>query len=89
MNEPANNPERVLRKGEIVQLNPEFAAPMFAGCFMVIEEVRPWGAIGYVQALGENNEPGGQAPYRAAWKEMEITFGRVVFVAQEEVKEEL
>jgi hypothetical protein len=54
---------------------------MFAGCLMVVTEKRDWGLMGYVQALGENGEPGGQAYYRARWEEIEpLTDGMVPWV---------
>lgn len=63
-----------LSKGDVVQLHPETTKNrMFAGCFMVITERKSFGAVGYVQALGENGQPGGQAYYRASWEEMEWT----------------
>jgi hypothetical protein len=65
-----------LKPGWIVQLHPEITKnPMFRGCFMVVDEPKPWGAQGYVQALGEKGESGGQAYYRATWAEMEPTGG--------------
>ena len=67
--------------GGIVQLNPETCRNrMFAGCFMVVTESKPWGAQGYVQVVGTNEQPGGQAYYRAQWDEMEATGGRAPFV---------
>jgi hypothetical protein len=65
--------ERELNVGDVVQLNPETVKnKMFAGCMMTVTEPKKWGAQGYVQALGENGEPGGQAYYRANWEEMEL-----------------
>ena len=62
-----------LIKGQLVQLNPETVRNrMFAACIMVVTEPKSFGAQGYVQGLGENGEPGGQAYYRATWEEMEI-----------------
>ena len=62
-----------LTKGQLVQLNPETVKnKMFAACIMVVTEPKSFGAQGYVQGLGENGEPGGQAYYRATWEEMEI-----------------
>jgi hypothetical protein len=84
----SKNYERVLRKGEIVQLNPEYCKPVFAGCLMVIEEVHPWGAQGYVQALGRDDQPGGQVYYRATWAEMELTFGKVIWLTEGELIKE-
>lgn len=66
---------------DVVQLDPvltENAA--FAGCLMVVTELKPWGVQGYVQALGDTREaPGGQAYYRAKWGTFEETGGRVVW----------
>lgn len=62
-----------LTKGQLVQLNPKTVKnKMFAACIMVVTEPKSFGAQGYVQGLGENGEPGGQAYYRATWEEMEI-----------------
>lgn len=61
-----------LKVGQLVQLNPEIVKnKMFAACIMVVTEPKSFGAQGYVQALGENGNPGGQAYYRASWDEME------------------
>jgi len=56
----------------VVQLAPTVKNPMFAFCMMTVTEPKPWGAQGYVQALGEDGKPGGQAYYRANWEEMEL-----------------
>ncbi|MES2729994.1 MAG: hypothetical protein V4621_07890 [Pseudomonadota bacterium] len=58
--------EYVPQECDVVQLDPACTAnPMFAGCLMVVSEVKPWGVQGYVQALGSDGKPGGQAYYRA------------------------
>lgn len=63
---------REIEDGTVVQLNPFTTRnKMFAGCLMVVTEPKSWGAQGYVQALGRDGEPGGQAYYRATWEEME------------------
>lgn len=63
---------RELQEGELVQLNPETVKnKMFAACVMVVTEAKGFGAQGYVQALGSDGKPGGQAYYRAGWDEME------------------
>ena len=56
-----------IQVGDIVQLDPVTTInPAFAGCLMVVTEVKEWGVQGYVQALGEGGKPGrGQAYYRA------------------------
>ena len=65
-----------LKRGSVVQLNPETCRnPMFAGCMMTVTEPKAWGAQGYVQALGADGKPGGQAYYRAKWAEMDPTGG--------------
>lgn len=64
-----------LKEGEIVQLSPDCGNPMFAGCFMTVTEPKSWGAQGYVQALGQDGKPGGQAYCRTNWEEMERTGG--------------
>jgi hypothetical protein len=62
-----------LEKGTLVQLNPETCRnQIFAACIMTVFEPKSFGAQGYVQALGENGKPGGQAYYRAHWEGMEI-----------------
>lgn len=69
-----------LKENDVVQIDPNTTAnPMFAGCFMVITELKSWGAQGYVQALGNNGEPGGQAYYLAKWEEMHY-IGTAEFV---------
>jgi hypothetical protein len=63
-----------IEAGEIVQLDPiETKDQMFAGCLMVVTEVKDWGVQGYVQSLGENGEAGGQAYYRAEHGTFEAT----------------
>lgn len=69
-----------LKTGTVVQLSPKVGNPMFACCMMTVTESKSWGAQGYVQSLGENGEPGGQAYYRAKWEEMELV-GEAVWVA--------
>jgi hypothetical protein len=68
-----------LEPGDVVQLAPSVGNPMFAGCMMTVTQPKPWGAQGYVQALGEHGQPGGQAHYRAKWAEMAFV-GRAVWI---------
>jgi len=69
--------------GDIVQLNPEKVGnKMFAGCMLIVTEVKTWGVQGYVQGLGENRKPGGQAYYRADWDEFEWTGGKTVWTVE-------
>lgn len=77
-----------LKAGMVVQLDPVTTRnPMFAGCMMTVTEPKTWGAQGYVQALGENGEPGGQAYYRAKWEEMEIV-GQAQWMVETSPEEE-
>lgn len=70
-----------LQPGTIVQLNPDTCRNrMFAACLMVVTEPKSFGAQGYVQALGEDGEPGGLAFYRAEFDEIE-PCGRAEWVA--------
>lgn len=63
-------------KGDVAQIDPQNGTnPMFAACFLTVTEVRGWGLIGYVQALGDNGIPGGQAYIR-------LTFDQVEYVGQ-------
>jgi len=63
-----------LHEGDVVQLDPNKVGNLaFSGCFMVVTEPKPWGAQGYIQALGRSRaEPGDIAYYRAEWEEMEL-----------------
>lgn len=65
--------KRELQIGEVVQLNPETTRNRaFAGCFMVVTELKSFGAQGYIPAVGSTNEEtGDQYFYRARWEEME------------------
>ena len=79
MSEP--NPYPGLQLLDIVQLNPATCRnQMFAGCLLVVTELKVWGVQGYVQGLGNDGEPGGQAYYRANWNEFEPTGGRAVWL---------
>jgi len=73
--------------GDIVQINPHRAVnPAFAGCLLVVTEVKSWGVQGFVQALGTRDEIGGQAYYRVKWDGIEATGGRAVFMPSREVE---
>lgn len=70
--------------GDIVQLNPENTSNRaFAGCLLVVTEVKSWGVQGFVQALGTRENAGGQAYYRAATGTFEKTNGKVVWTIGE------
>lgn len=70
---------------DIVQLDPETTLnKAFAGCFMVVTEVKNWGVQGYVQALGTRSDQadGGQAYYRAETGSFKGTGGKAVWVTE-------
>jgi len=68
-----------VEKHDIVQLHPEKTLnPHFAGCFMVVTEVKDWGVQGYCQNVGG---AGGMFYYRAGPDEYERTGGKAVWVA--------
>lgn len=68
--------------GDVVQLDPDVTGNrMFAGCMLTVSEVREWGVQGYVQALGQDGNPGGQAYYRAKWGTFAYV-GRCIWMAQ-------
>jgi hypothetical protein len=71
-----------LKRGCVVQLNPEtFKNKMLAGCFMTVTEPKSFGAQGYVQTTGENEQMGGQAYYRASFEEMDF-IGFAQFIVE-------
>lgn len=68
--------------GDVVQLDPEKHLEgngFFAGCFMLVTEVKSWGAQGFICMPGERGTLPGCAFYRAKWYEME-RIGRAVWV---------
>ena len=71
--------KRELEVGDVVQLTPDVENKMFAGCFLTVTEPKPWGCQGYVQALGEDGKPGGQAYLRPTWERMEFV-GTAAFI---------
>ena len=71
---------RELKKGDIVQLNPDM--DMFGGCFMVVTEPKSFGAMGYV--TDTNSKEKGHAYLRTEFKEMEFV-GRAEWVLNDEI----
>ena len=75
------NEKTELKRGDIVQLDPELVCnKAFAGCMLVVTEPTSFGAQGYIQGFGEDLQPGGRAYYRAEWKEMELV-GKAEWIA--------
>ena len=78
-----NDVSKQLSVGEIVQLIPgKCNNPMFGGCLMVVTVPKDWGAQGYVQGLGKDEQIGGQYYYRATWDEMKLTWGHAPYIAE-------
>ena len=68
---------------DVVQLDPERTKNrMFAGCMMIVTEVKSWGVQGYVQGLGADGLPAGQAYYRAEYGTFENTGGCAVWIVE-------
>lgn len=71
---------RELQVGDVVQINPESKYAMFAGCMLTVTEPKSFGCMGYIQCLGENELPGGQAYLRPKFEDIEFV-GSAVFIA--------
>lgn len=70
-----------LHEAQIVQLNPETVNnKAFAACFMVVTEMKDFGAVGYVMV--PQAEGAAQAFYRANWEEMEETGGAAIWLME-------
>lgn len=69
---------------DVLQIRPECAInPAFGGCLFVVSELKGWGVMGYVPALGESRDkPGGQAYIRLKWEEVEHTGGKAVWIME-------
>lgn len=66
-----------LSKGDVVQLT-DTRNLGFAGCMLIVTEVKAWGVQGYVQLPGTRTAFGPQAYYRAETHEFK-RIGRAVF----------
>lgn len=71
-----------LEVGDVVQIDPAHDA-MFGGSFMVVTEVKSWGAQGYVKALKEGTF---LAYYRCNNEAMEY-IGRAIWVSASDGEE--
>ena len=58
--------------GKSVQIHPECGTNrMFGACLLVITELKSFGVMGYVQGLGQDGKPGGQAYIRLPWDQIQ------------------
>jgi hypothetical protein len=55
---------------------------MFGGCMLVVTELKGWGVMGYVQALGSGGKMGGQAYIRLPWGEFNLTGGKAKWTVE-------
>jgi hypothetical protein len=69
---------RDLKANDVVQINPDTLSA-FGGCFMLVTEPKPWGAIGLISMPTRDSEVPGSAYYRATWAEIEYV-GTAAFV---------
>ncbi|RJO62622.1 MAG: hypothetical protein C4542_02965 [Dehalococcoidia bacterium] len=70
--------------GDVVQISPDCQTnPMFGACMLTVTELKSFGVMGFVQALGENGERGGQAYIRLRRDEYEYV-GKAAWTPQDE-----
>lgn len=63
---------QAIEPGMVLQIDPDHGKEgignrAFAACLLTVTEVKNWGVMGYVQALGTRLQTGGQAYYRIEW----------------------
>ena len=64
------DPENPIEVGDVVQIAPD-SDSSFRGCFMLVTEVKSWGAQGFVAMPQARGELPGEAYFRCKWAEME------------------
>lgn len=58
--------------GAVFQIGPDYPNKAFAASFFIVSEVKSWGVMGYVQALGvDKDTTGGQAYLRISNEDVE------------------
>lgn len=78
-----------LKVGEIIQIKPDFRTKCFAACLAVVSEPKSFGAMVYIQPVGETFEASkGQCYLRLSWDDFEITGGRAPWVVGSAAEEE-
>jgi hypothetical protein len=73
--------KRELRKGDIVQINPQ-QGRRFAGCLMVVFKPKPWGAQLFLATPGERGMRPTRTYHSADFADMEY-IGRAVFIPED------
>jgi hypothetical protein len=56
--------------GDVVQIDPATPDCFFGGCFMLVTDPKPWGAMGFIALPRERGESPGAAYFRATWEQM-------------------
>ena len=59
-----------MQRGDVVQIRPETTNKAFAGCFMLVTEVKSWGVQGFIALPTERDRPPARAYYRATFDEV-------------------
>jgi hypothetical protein len=73
-----------IRVGDVVQIDPVTMVEggFFAGCLMIVTEVKSWGVQGYIAVPAARGAPPGEAYYRATWEQV-VRIGRAAWVADD------
>lgn len=74
-----------LRVGDVVQISPDLDNDFFPGCFMLVTELKSWGAQGFVSIPQSRTEPPGRAYARVGWADMELV-GRAAWIPQDDME---
>ncbi|HET6382644.1 MAG TPA: hypothetical protein VFJ58_04565 [Armatimonadota bacterium] len=72
-----------LQVGDVVQISPDRENDFFSGCFMLVTEPKPWGAMGFVAVPASRISPPGRAFARVKWEDMELV-GRAAWIPQDD-----
>jgi hypothetical protein len=70
-----------LAPGDVVQIAPWLIDCFFPGCFMLVTEVKAWGAQGFIWMPQRRTIPPGQAYFRATWDQMQ-RIGRATWIPE-------
>ena len=74
--------------GDIVQVNPEYENKAFAGCFLMVEEIKNWGIMGFVNVPQKREELPARAYIRIPFDQVEY-IGKASWVPTDVLKNEL
>ncbi len=72
--------KRDLLPGSVVQIQPSPVGNIFAGCFMQVETVHPWGVQGWIAIPYERGKMPHRASLRAEWAHIEF-IGAAAWIA--------